>query len=96
MPGRRDPQGIHGAIWKEMTNRPYRLPAEKSLTLASYECDLALRTYVKNVSAGDVLPDMPLFLVPRGQVPVPLEATYQTAFAAVPRRWRRVLEPSAS
>ncbi len=94
-PRRRDPQGIHGAIWKEMTGRPYRLPADKPLTLVSYECDLALRTYVKNVAVGDVLPDMPLFLVPQGQVPVPLEATYQTAFAAVPRRWRRVLEAGA-
>jgi hypothetical protein len=94
-PGPRDPQGIHGAIWDEMTGRPYSLPADKPLTLVSYECDLALRTYVVNVAVGDVLPDMPLFLVPQGQVPVPLEATYQTAFAAVPRRWRRVLEATA-
>jgi hypothetical protein len=94
-PGRRDPQGIHGAIWEEMTSRPYSLPADKPLTLVSYECDLALRAYVKNIAVGDVLPDMPLFLVPQGQLPVPLEATYQTAFAAVPRRWRRVLEAGA-
>jgi hypothetical protein len=95
-PGRRDPQGIHGAIWDEMTGRPYRLPADKTLTLVSYECDLVLRAYVKNVAVGDVLPDMPLFLVPQGQVPVPLEATYQTAFASVPYRWRRVLEAGTS
>lgn len=95
-PGRRDPQGIHGARWDEMTGRPYCLPTDKPLTLVSYECDLVLRTYVKNVAVGDVLPDMPLFLMPQGQVPVPLEATYQTAFAAVPRRWRRVLEAAAS
>lgn len=91
-PGRRDPQGIHGAIWDEMTGRPFHLPAGKPLTLVSYECDVILRAYVVNVAVGDALPDMPLFLVPQGQVPVPLEATYQTAFAAVPRRWRRVLE----
>jgi hypothetical protein len=35
---------------------------------------------------------MPLFLEPNGCVPVPLESTYQTTFAAMPRRWRRVLE----
>jgi len=91
-PSRRDPQGVHGAIWREMTGRPYQLPEGKPLTLASYECDLILRTYVNNVAVGDVLPDVPLFLVPQGQVPVPLEATYQTAFKEVPRRWRRVVE----
>ena len=95
-PGRRDPHGIHGAIWEEMTDRPYHLPADKPLTLVSYECDVILRAYVENVAVGDVLPDMPLFLVPQGQVPVPLEAAYQKAFAAVPRRWRRVLEGGAS
>jgi hypothetical protein len=35
---------------------------------------------------------MPLFLEPGGHVLVPLEATYQAAFAAMPRRWRAVLE----
>ncbi|HTU93071.1 MAG TPA: DUF4058 family protein [Gemmataceae bacterium] len=94
-PGPRDPQGIHGAIWDETTARPYHLPADKPLTLVSYECDLAIRTYVVNVAVGDVLPDMPLFLVPQGQVSVPLEPTYQIAYEAVPRRWRRVLEAAA-
>ena len=95
-PGRRDPQGVHGAIWKAETGRPYRLPADKPLTLVSYECDLVLRAYVVNVAVGDVLSEMPLFLLPQGQVPLPLEATYQAAFAAVPRRWRRVLEASST
>jgi hypothetical protein len=35
---------------------------------------------------------MPLYLEPNGYVLVPLEATYQAAFAAVPRRWQRVVE----
>jgi hypothetical protein len=34
---------------------------------------------------------MPLFLEPGGHVRMPLEATYQAAFSAVPRRWRKVL-----
>jgi hypothetical protein len=38
---------------------------------------------------------MPLYLEPGGYVLVPLEATYQAAFDAVPRRWRRVLDASA-
>jgi hypothetical protein len=36
---------------------------------------------------------MPLFLKYNGQVPVPLERTYMSAFAALPRRWQRVLQP---
>jgi hypothetical protein len=94
-PGRRDPDGIHGAVWGYMTDRPYRLPADKPLTLAAYECDLAIRAYVAQAAVGEALPEMPLFLMPGGHVPVPLEATYQTAFAAVPRRWRRVLEAAS-
>jgi predicted methyltransferase len=35
---------------------------------------------------------MPLFLEPERFVNVPLEATYQTAFAVQPERWKRVLE----
>jgi hypothetical protein len=41
---------------------------------------------------GDMLPDMPLYLTPELYVNVPLEATYRTAYDAVPRRWRDVLE----
>jgi hypothetical protein len=37
---------------------------------------------------------MPLFLEPDGCIPVPLETTYQTAFALMPRRWQRVLDGS--
>jgi len=47
------------------------------------------------VAVGDALPEMPLFLGPNGCVQAPLDATYQTAFAAMPRRWRRVLAPTA-
>jgi hypothetical protein len=53
---------------------------------------VSVRAYVRNVAVGEPLPEVPLFLEPNGCVQVPLEATYQTAFAAMPRRWRRVLE----
>jgi hypothetical protein len=35
---------------------------------------------------------MPPFLTPDDGVKVPLEATYQAAWAEVPNRWREVLE----
>jgi hypothetical protein len=92
-PGKRDPQGIHGAIWEYIEDQPYTQPPGKPLTLASYEAGTVMTAYVEPVAVGDVLPDRPLFLVPGGHVNVPLEKTYQTAWEGVPRRWRRVIDP---
>lgn len=94
-PGRRDPQGIHAEIWEEIAGQEYTAAADKTLTLAAYESGLTIRAYVVPVAVGDVLTDMPLFLEPEKAVEVPLEATYNAAFAEVPRRWRRVLENPA-
>jgi hypothetical protein len=93
-PSNRDPNGIHAAVWEEITDVELREPFPKPLTLASYMSDVVVKAYVEQVAVGDALPDMPLFLEPDGCVMVPLEATYRAAFAAVPRRWREVLEPS--
>jgi hypothetical protein len=92
-PGPRDPRGLHAAIWDEVAGQEYEPPADKPLTLAAYESALTLRAYVEPVAVGDDLPEMPLFLLPGGHVPVPLDQTYREAFEAVPRRWRSVLEP---
>lgn len=91
-PGRRDPHGIHAAIWEEITGQDSTMPSDKPLTLAAYESDLTVRFYVQPAAVGDTLTEMPLFLEPGAYVPVPLEATYNTAFAVMPRRWRSVLE----
>jgi hypothetical protein len=91
-PGPRDPQGVHSAIWERYENEPFILPDDKPLTLVAYECDLTTRAYIEPIAVGDELPSMPLFLAPHAHVPVPLEATYRTAFEAMPRRWRTVLE----
>jgi hypothetical protein len=92
-PTPRDPEGIHGAIWEELTGQAYAAPDDKPLTLVAYESSATVRAYIEPVAVSDVLPDMPLFLEPGAHVPVPLEATYCGAFAAVPRRWQTVLEP---
>ena len=92
-PTPRDPEGIHGAIWEDLTGQSYVAPEDKPLTLVAYESNATVRAYIEPVAVGDVLPDMPLFLEPGAHVPVPLEATYRSAFAAVPRRWQTVLEP---
>lgn len=94
-PGRRDPQGIHGEIWEEIAGQEYTAPMDKPLTLAAYESGLSVRAYVVRLAVGDALSDMPLFLEPTKAVQVPLDATYQAAYAAVPRRWKRVLEAAS-
>jgi hypothetical protein len=91
-PGPRDPQGIHGALWAEISDQPYAAPAGKPLTLVAYTAGLNKKAYVEPVAVGDALRDMPLFLDPEWYVLVPLEATYQAAYRGVPRRWRSVLE----
>jgi hypothetical protein len=91
-PGKRDPEGIHSEIWQEVAGQEYAPPTDRPLTLAAYETGGPLRAYVVHVAVGAALTDMPLFLEPGQTVTVPLEATYNAAFAEVPRRWRRVLE----
>ena len=94
-PGRHDPQGIHGEIWAAVDGieaATFRLPPDRRLTLAAYEAKSAPTAYVEPVRIGDPLPDMPLFLEPGWYVPVPLEATYATAWRGVPERWRKVVE----
>jgi hypothetical protein len=93
-PGRRDRDGIHGAIWQEIAGEKYDAPPGQPFTLAAYDASSGLRAYVVHTAVGATLPDMPLFLEPERAVPVPLEATYNAAYADVPRRWQCILEPS--
>ena len=92
-PGPRDPHGIHAALWNEMTAQVYPVP-DKPLTLAAYEASPigATRAYIQPVAVGDVMPDMPLFLRPGAHIALPLQETYDRAFAAIPKRWRKVID----
>ena len=91
-PGPRDAAGIHNEIWQAIAGEEYVPPPDKPLTLASYESGDALRAYVVNAAVGDSLADRPIFLQPGLGIMAPLEATYNRAFAKVPRRRRRPLE----
>jgi hypothetical protein len=90
-PAKRDPDEIHAAIWGEVTDETFHLPPDKPLTLVAYECGISTRAYIEPIAVGDSLPDMPLYFEPDSYVPIPLEQTYLTSFAAMPLRWRRVL-----
>jgi len=91
-PGPCDPQGIHKAIWDEFVDSDFTLSPDKPLILASYSGGPTKEAFVDPVAVGQKLPDMPLFLTQHVYVPVPLEATYQSAWEAVPAFWREVLE----
>jgi hypothetical protein len=91
-PTPRDPLGIHGAIWEEISNEPFELPVGEPLTLAAYSAGPVKQAWVEPTAVGRMLIDMPLFLEPEYYVNVPLEATYQAAYRGVPRRWKQVLE----
>jgi hypothetical protein len=92
-PGRRDPQGIHKAIWDEFEEEDYALPADEQLTLAAYDAGPPPVAYVEPVAVGDTLPDMPIFLKPDFYVPAPLEHTYATTWHYFPAPMKRFLEP---
>lgn len=93
-PGPYDPNGIHGVIrhWLQQFHEPYVLPADEPLTLASYAAGPQIEVYLEHVAIGAVLPQMPLFLHPDRYINVPLEPTYQAAYAGMPAFWRDVLE----
>ncbi len=91
-PGKRDPGGIHRALWDEFDEDDVPPPSEKPLTVASYEAGPELVAYVECVAIGDALPDMPLFLKPGVHVLAPLEATYQSTWNAFPEQLKGLLE----
>lgn len=90
-PGPRDPRGIHKLVWDEFIDNDFALPAEQPLSLAAYLAGDWPEAFIEPVAVAASLPDMPLFLTPEIYVPVPLEATYESAWETVPAYWQRVL-----
>jgi len=90
-PGKRDPQGIHKAIWDEFEEQDLELPPDKPLTIAAYDAGPDYTAYVEFVAVGDPLPEMPLFLQPGNYVPAPLEGTYESAWQVFPAQLKGLL-----
>jgi len=91
-PSRRDPQGIHKAIWEQILDEPFELPPDKPLTVAAYMGGELKKAYVEPVAVGDPLPELPIFLDVRTYVPAPLESTYQSTWLKCPEPVREVVE----
>jgi hypothetical protein len=95
-PTKRDPQGIHRAIWGEGREGDFALPDDKPLTCVSYVGFPDIEVFLEPVAVGDRLPEMPLFLTPERYVPMDLEATYRSAWETVPDVWREALDAPAT
>jgi hypothetical protein len=87
-PTRRDPNGIHAAVWAAIGAGEFVPPEDRRLTLASYEAGAVKTAYVEPIAVGSVLPAMPLFLEPDLYVSVPLESTYAEAWEGLPGVFR--------
>ena len=91
-PTSRDPEGIHKVIWDEFQDDPFTLPPDKPLTLVAYVASLPKAAYIELLGVGDLLPDMPAYLDLDSYVPMPLESTYQAAWASCPEDMREFVE----
>ena len=88
-PTRRDPAGIHKAIWDQFDREDFELPSDQNRVFASYESDGVHSAHIETIGLGDRLPDMPLFIAPGAHVLVPLEETYMNAWEDTPAAVRR-------
>jgi Protein of unknown function (DUF4058) len=90
-PGKWDRQGIHGAIWAELSGEDYQQPGGRPLTLASYAAGPTNTAYVQTFAVGQPLVEMPLFLTDERYVKVDLETAYQGAWDGTPDEVREQL-----
>jgi len=90
--GPRDPQGIHKLIWDEFINNEFALPTDKPLSVMAYIGGPCPEVFLEPLAVGLSLPEMPVFLDPDVYVPLPLQATYDLTWQALPSFWRDVVQ----
>ncbi len=91
-PTPRDPAGLHGQFWERLTGDAVPLPPDADRTLAAYTAGAVKMAFVEPTAVGQPLRTMPLYLTADGYIETPLEETYRAAYAAVPPKYRRVLD----
>lgn len=94
-PGPFDPHGLHAQVVSALAGETELTPITPlgPLVLASYAAGPEVRAYLEPWTVGEPLPELPLFLRSNYHVMVPLEVSYQRAWADTPAVWRDVLEP---
>jgi hypothetical protein len=93
-PTPRDPHGVHVRFWSEAFGHAEvaGVTDQQPLSVMAYRSDVVPTGYMTPFAVGEPVPDTPLFLDPDHYVNVPLEQTYQAAWATMPERWKRVIE----
>ncbi len=87
--------GLHSVIWQSFEeNVGDVFQPEKPLIVAAYQVTQSIEAFVRPFAVGDLLPSVPLFLDAERFIELPLDATYQSAYRGVPKRWRDVIEAS--
>jgi hypothetical protein len=87
-PGSFDPAGLHNVIWAELGQPPVPFQRERPLQVVSYRSAGSVSSLIEPRAVGEKLPEAPLFLTPSLLVALPLEQTYEAAFAALPANLR--------
>lgn len=90
-PTTRDPNGLHGYIWKSLGGKSFTIPIDQPLLISSYEAGDPRRCYVESLAPGLTIPNMPLYLRSGQYVSLPLEETYQTAWHYMPAKYKTLL-----
>ena len=91
-PSKRDPFGIHKAIWDRIEEEDFEFPSGQDRVFVSYVAGPETIAYVEPISLGDELPNMPIFLNESEHVLVPLAQTYDLAWADCIDSVRRAVE----
>ena len=90
-PTKRDPFGIHKAIWDQIVEEDFTFPPNTDRVMASYEAGTTKTAFVEPIGVGDTMRDMPLFVEEGIHVWLPLDSTYQTSWNATPEAIREAV-----
>jgi len=93
-PTKRDPFGIHKAIWNQFVEEEFAFPEGHDRVAVSYDAGGAgglWSAFVEPLRLGDPIPNMSLFLIDGLNVKVPLEATYQSTWNDTPEVIRDIV-----
>ena len=90
-PGRRDPEGLHAAIWEGLTGDTDTALQPGQRLFASYSAGETIEAFIEPRTVGAALPETPLFLTPGWYIPLPLEQTYHEVWEGYPEPWKRLV-----
>jgi hypothetical protein len=96
-PPARDPHGLPNALLSELGDQTVEVAEDKPLTLSAYQTGTGpagsgVTAFVEPLAIGDTMKDMPANLDAGQYILVPLETSYQVAWATCPADMRELVE----